>query len=90
MWSTLVALQLYTRLATLALNTRLAHKLSPAYYAFANVHLHLIHATALFLPKEGLRRAAQRLYPGGNNEALAHAVNLAWLAPLLADLYVFP
>jgi len=76
----LFALQVFTRLLTFALNTLLARSLGPSWYAFANVQLQLVTATVLFLPKEGLRRAAQRIYPGGGGAPLAWGMNVAWLS----------
>ena len=46
----------------------------------ANVHLYVIGSTALFLAKEGLRRAGQRIYPGGAGAALRHGINVAWFS----------
>jgi oligosaccharide translocation protein RFT1 len=88
----LFALQLFTRLLSFAVNAFLARSLGPAWYAFANVQLHLVASTALFLPKEGFRRAAQRIYPGGEGSPLAWGMNVAWLsvpaAALVAGLLV--
>jgi oligosaccharide translocation protein RFT1 len=84
---TLFALQLFTRLLSFAVNAFLARSLGPAWYAFANVQLHLVASTALFLPKEGLRRAAQRVYPGGAGTPLAWGMNVAWLSvPVAASV----
>tara|TARA_B100000513_G_scaffold182121_1_gene101463 strand:+ start:586 stop:2370 length:1785 start_codon:yes stop_codon:yes gene_type:complete len=75
----LVGLQFFSRALTFALNTALARTLGPSWYAFANVQLQLISSTALFLSKEGVRRACQRIYPGGSGAPLAFGMNLAWL-----------
>lgn len=75
----LVLLQVLSRVLTFALNTCLARGLGPRWYALANVQLQLITSTALFLSREGVRRAAQRIYPGGSGVPLVHAINLAWL-----------
>ena len=85
-FGSLFALQLFTRLLTFALNALLARRLGPAWYAFANVQLQLVGATLLFLPKEGLRRAAQRIYPGGDGAPLASGMNVAWLSAPAAVL----
>lgn len=86
----LFALQLFTRLLSFAVNAFLARSLGPAWYAFANMQLHLIASTALFLPKEGLRRAAQRIYPGGVGSPLAWGMNVAWLSvPVAASVAGF-
>ena len=83
--SLLIALQLFSRLVTFALNAVLARSLGPKWYALGNVQLQLVSASALFLAKEGVRRACQRIYPGGRGPALGRAVNLAWAAvPLTA------
>lgn len=79
-FSYLVGLQLFSRITTFALNTLLARDLGPQWYAIANVHLYVIGSTALFLAKEGLRRAGQRIYPGGAGAALRHGINVAWLS----------
>ena len=79
-FSSLVALQALTRLVNFALTTALARRLGPAAIGLANVQMQLVSASALFLAKEGLRRACQRVYPGGAGAALAHGVNLAWLS----------
>ena len=62
------------------LNTALARGLGPQWYALANVQLYVISATALILSREGLRRASQRIYPGGAGPALTYGVNVAWLS----------
>ena len=79
-FSYLVGLQLFSRIITFALNTLLARDLGPQWYAIANVHLYVIGSTALFLAKEGLRRAGQRIYPGGAGAALRHGINVAWFS----------
>ena len=79
-FSYLVGLQLFSRIITFALNTLLARDLGPQWYAIANVHLYVIGSTALFLAKEGLRRAGQRIYPGGAGAALRHGINMAWFS----------
>ena len=79
-FSYLVGLQLFSRIITFALNTLLARGLGPQWYAIANVHLYVIGSTALFLAKEGLRRAGQRIYPGGAGAALRHGINVAWFS----------
>ena len=79
-FSSLVALQALTRLVNFALTTALARRLGPAAIGLANVQMQLVSASALFLAKEGVRRACQRVYPGGAGAALAHGVNLAWLS----------
>lgn len=83
--SSLVALQALTRVVNFALTTALARVLGPAAIGLANVNLQLVSASALFLSKEGLRRAGQRVYPGGDGAPLVHGSNLVWLAvPLTA------
>ena len=79
-FSLLVVLQLFSRAITFVLNTALARGLGPQWYALANVQLYVISATALFLSREGLRRASQRIYPGGAGPALTYGVNVAWLS----------
>ena len=77
--SSLVGLSVFSRILTFALNTALARGLGPQWYGLANVQLQLLTSTALFLSREGIRRACQRVYPGGDeSRPLAHAVNLAW------------
>ena len=76
----LVGLQALTRAVNFALTTALARQLGPELIGLANVQLQLVAASALFFAKEGLRRACQRVYPGGDGPPLAHGVNLAWLA----------
>ena len=84
-FSALVLLQVLTRAVNFLLGALLARSLGPRWYALANVQLQLVTSSALFLAKEGLRRACQRVYPGGGGTTLAHGVNLAWLAaPLTA------
>ena len=84
-FTSLVGLQLLTRAVNFALTTALARRLGPAAIGLANVNLQLISASALFLAKEGVRRAGQRVYPGGTGGLLAHGVNLTWLSvPLTA------
>ena len=78
--SYLILLQLFSRIVTFALNTALARGLGPQWYAVANVQLQLVSATALFLSREGLRRACQRIYTGGTGPTLTYGVNLAWLS----------
>lgn len=84
--SSLIGLQVFTRVLTFALNTALARNLGPSWYALANVQLQLLTSTALFLSREGLRRACQRVYPGGDGAILAYAMNLAWLSVPLTGL----
>ena len=79
-FSYLVGLQIFSRIITFALNTLLARDLGPQWYAIANVQLYVIGSTALFLAKEGLRRAGQRIYPGGAGAALTHGINVTWLS----------
>ena len=76
----LVLLQVFSRLLTFALNTVLARGLGPQWYALANVQLQLLTSTALFLSREGVRRAAQRVYPGGSGTPFTYAINLVWLS----------
>ena len=64
--SSLVALQLFSRAVTFALNAGLARGLGPARFAFASVQLQLLISSVLFVAKEGVRRASQRIYPGGD------------------------
>ena len=78
--SALLVLQVLSRVTTFALNTALARGLGPRWYALANVQLQLVSGSVLFLSKEGLRRACQRMYTGGGGATLAHGVNLAWLS----------
>ena len=85
----LVALQLITRVSSFALSIALARGLGARFYGLANVQLQLISSSALFLSKEGLRRACQRVYAGGAGSALAHGMNLAWLSvPITAAVAV--
>ena len=85
----LVALQLITRESSVALSIALARGLGARFYGLANVQLQLISSSALFLSKEGLRRACQRVYAGGAGSALAHGMNLAWLSvPITAAVAV--
>lgn len=85
--SYLILLQLFSRIVTFALNTALARGLGPQWYAVANVQLQLVSATALFLLREGLRRACQRIYTGGAGPTLSYGVNLAWLSvPVTASV----
>ena len=79
-FSALVSLQLLTRATNFALTAALARTLGPAAIGLANVQLQLVSASGTFLAKEGVRRACQRLYPGGAGASLAHAVNLSWLS----------
>ena len=79
-FSALVALQALTRVVTFVLGALLARSLGPKWYAIANVNFQLVTSSALFLSKEGLRRACQRVYPGGDGPALTFCVNLAWLS----------
>ena len=85
--SSLVALQLVSRVSTFALSTALARSLGARFYGLANVQLQLINSSVLFLSKEGLRRACQRTYAGGGGPALAHGMNLAWLSVPLSMLF---
>ena len=85
-FSALVLLQVLTRGVNFALGAILARNLGPSWYGFANVNLQLVTSSALFLVKEGLRRACQRVYPGGGGAPLAHGVNLAWCAVPLTIL----
>ena len=83
--SSLFLLQVLTRASNFALGTVLARVLGPEWFAISNVQLQLASASALFLTKEGLRRACQRMYPGGGGTPLVHGVNLAWVSvPLTA------
>ena len=82
--SFLLALQVVSRLITFVLNTALARGLGPQWYALANVQFQLVSGSVLFLAKEGVRRACQRMYPGGGGSVLAHGMNLAWLAVPIA------
>ena len=84
--SLLVLLQLVSRVLNFGLNAALARGLGPEWYALANVQLQLVSASALFLSREGLRRACQRVYPGGDGPTLAHGANLAWLSVPLAAI----
>ena len=84
-FTSLVGLQLLTRAVNFVLTTALARRLGPAAIGLANVNLQLVSASALFLAKEGVRRAGQRVYPGGVGAPLAHGTNLVWLSvPLTA------
>lgn len=76
----LLALQLFSRVLSFGLNTLLARSLGPEWYGFANVQLQLLGASVLFVPKEGFRRVAQRVYPGGGGTPLCRALNVAWLS----------
>lgn len=84
--SSLFLLQVLTRASNFALGAILARTLGPEWFAIANVQLQLVSASALFLTKEGLRRACQRLYPGGEGTTLMQGVNLAWLSVPLTVL----
>ncbi|KAL1520703.1 hypothetical protein AB1Y20_022272 [Prymnesium parvum] len=79
--SSLLGLSFFSRVLTFGMNTALARGLGPQWYGLACVQLQLLTSTALFLAQEGIRRACQRIYPGGDEPALlTHTVNLAWMS----------
>ncbi|KAL3918808.1 MAG: hypothetical protein SGPRY_005870 [Prymnesium sp.] len=79
--SSLLGLSLFSRALTFGLNTALARHLGPEWFGFSHLQLQLVTSTSLFLAREGIRRACQRIYPGGEEpRQLAHAINLAWLS----------
>ena len=95
-FSALVILQVLTRATNFGLGAVLARTLGPRWYALANVSLQLITSSALFLCKEGLRRACQRAYPGGSGAALPAQVAVSAktgalsYAPVLGALQPMP
>ena len=58
--SSLVALQLFSRLFTFALNQALLRLVSPSAYGTAAIQFELLLSTILFLSREGVRNALLR------------------------------
>jgi oligosaccharide translocation protein RFT1 len=94
--SSLIALQLLSRLTTFALNQALFRLASPTAFGAASIQLDLVLSTILFLSREGVRGALLRAAgdqalgrhgasPSAGGPAHARTANLAFL-PVLAGI----
>jgi oligosaccharide translocation protein RFT1 len=95
--SSLMALQLFSRLFTFGLNQAMFRMASPEAFGTAAIQFELLLSTILFLSREGVRNALLRAWPGrlpATNEAevtrlatsrLSAVTNVAFL-PLILGL----
>ncbi|KAG8908982.1 Oligosaccharide translocation protein rft1, partial [Tulasnella sp. 403] len=93
--SSLVLLQLLSRLVTFALNQSLVRLASPAVFGTASIQFELLLSTILFLSREGVRNALMRTPLGGNGPTASsqgndtpksiprHVANISFLPTLL-------
>ena len=66
--SSLVLLQLFSRLFTFALNQALVRLASPQTFGTAAIHFELLLSTILFLCREGVRNALLRAHPSSKRQ----------------------
>lgn len=87
--STLVLLQLFSRLFTFALNQALVRIASPQVFGTAAIQFELLLSTILFLSREGVRNALlrssshQHHHPSSNHDSKALITNISLLPVLL-------
>lgn len=79
--SSLVVLQLLSRIVTFALNQALVRLASPAVFGTANIQFELLLSTILFLSREGVRNALLR--SSSSSENSRSIANIALIPPLL-------
>ena len=77
--SSLMALQLISRLFTFALNQALFRLASPSAFGAAAIHFELILSTILFLSREGVRNALLRVGQDVSADARIRRMNLSFL-----------
>lgn len=69
--TSLMGLQLFTRLFTFILNQALSRLASPVAYGIASIQFELVLSTILFLSREGVRGALLRVQPAkGSSETV--------------------
>ncbi|KAF9054290.1 Rft protein-domain-containing protein [Panaeolus papilionaceus] len=88
--SSLMALQLFSRLFTFGLNQALFRLASPAAYGAAAIQFELVLSSILFLSREGVRNAVLRApkhtadgKPGNNEEQQVKQDNLSFLPTII-------
>ncbi|KAF8966969.1 Rft protein-domain-containing protein [Flammula alnicola] len=81
--SSLMALQLLSRLFTFALNQALFRLASPSAFGAAAIQFELILSTILFLSREGVRNALLRVSSHATASSTTKRMNLAFLPILL-------
>jgi oligosaccharide translocation protein RFT1 len=71
--SSLMALQLVSRLFTFVLNQTMVRMVSPEAFGTAAIQFELMLSTILFLSREGVRNALLRAWPGMPTVQIAHS-----------------
>jgi oligosaccharide translocation protein RFT1 len=77
--SSLIALQLFSRFFTFALNQALFRLASPSAFGAAAIQFELIISTILFLSREGVRNALLRVSKHTNTDTSIKWTNLSFL-----------
>ena len=87
-FSSLVLLQLGSRVLTFALNVALARSMDPRLYGVTAIQLQLVVSTILFLSREALRRACQREDGDGSESADANRRLVGVLSTYFSHRYL--
>lgn len=81
--SSLMALQLLSRVFTFALNQALFRLASPSAFGAAAIQFELILSTILFLSREGVRNAVLRVTKNPTSDSAIKRMNLSFLPSLV-------
>ncbi|KAF8154062.1 Rft protein-domain-containing protein [Crassisporium funariophilum] len=81
--SSLMALQLFSRLFTFALNQALFRLASPSAFGAAAIQFELILSTILFLSREGVRNALLRVSKHADRDTAIRRMNISFLPVIL-------